>query len=81
MFYLHELCGEGKRSKKSCTRLQIRSKLNVKFPIRTGPAWEEQSKPSYSERLVGSREIDERVDIHGVPRLYYTKKTYLKCKG
>lgn len=80
MFYLHELYDEGKRCD-NCTRLLIRSILNVKFPIRTGPAWEEQSKPSYSERLVGSREIDERVDIHGVPRLYYTKKTYLKCKG
>ncbi|KAI8441856.1 hypothetical protein MSG28_005540 [Choristoneura fumiferana] len=46
----HELCGEGKHREETCTNLRSNSMVRVKFPIRTGPAWELRPKPSCSER-------------------------------
>ncbi|KAI8433439.1 hypothetical protein MSG28_015475 [Choristoneura fumiferana] len=46
----HELYGEGKHREETCTNLQSNSMVCVKFPIRTGPAWELLPKPSHSER-------------------------------
>ncbi|KAI8438163.1 hypothetical protein MSG28_010785 [Choristoneura fumiferana] len=46
----HELCGEGKHREETCTNLRSNSMVCVKFPIRTGPAWELWPKPSCSER-------------------------------
>ncbi|KAI8432920.1 hypothetical protein MSG28_013830 [Choristoneura fumiferana] len=42
----HELCGEGKHREETCTILRSNSMVLVKFPIRTGPAWELWPKPS-----------------------------------
>ncbi|KAI8426699.1 hypothetical protein MSG28_014405 [Choristoneura fumiferana] len=46
----HELCGEGKHREETCTDLRSNSMVRVKFPIRTGPAWELWPKPSCYER-------------------------------
>ncbi|KAI8441452.1 hypothetical protein MSG28_015052 [Choristoneura fumiferana] len=46
----HELCGEGKHREETCTNLRSNSMVRVKFPIRTGPAWELWPKPSCTER-------------------------------
>ncbi|KAI8431677.1 hypothetical protein MSG28_016156 [Choristoneura fumiferana] len=45
-----KLCGEGKHREETCTNLRSNSMVRVKFPIRTGPAWELWPKPSCSER-------------------------------
>ncbi|KAI8423432.1 hypothetical protein MSG28_012565 [Choristoneura fumiferana] len=45
-----QLCGEGKHREETCTNLRSNSMVRVKFPIRTGPAWELRPKPSCSER-------------------------------
>ncbi|KAI8425451.1 hypothetical protein MSG28_007196 [Choristoneura fumiferana] len=44
----HELCGEGQHREETCTNLRSNSMVRVKFPIRTGPAWELWPKPSCS---------------------------------